>query len=117
MSSGFIVAELKHVTDFQHLYSYLHSHASWNDLVIWSTKPNVFRIEYRTHYYSERPEKTVIVSMQENMSVFAFSYDADVVNVVSNQPFFETSDCLFQTLPHLVIPTLDDDTEDVQEKE
>lgn len=53
----FIVVELQHVTDFQHLYSYLHSHASWNDLVIWSTKPNVFRIEYRTHYYSERPEK------------------------------------------------------------
>lgn len=113
----FIVAELKHAEDFQRLYSYIHPHASWNDLVIWSTKPNVFRIEYRTHYYSERPEKTVIVSMQENMSVFAFSYDADVVNVVSNQPFFETADHLFQTLPDLVVPTLDDATEDIQEKE
>lgn len=55
--------------------------------------------------------------MQENMSVFAFSYDADVVNVVSNQPFFETSDRLFQTLPDFVIPTLIDDTEDIQKKE
>jgi len=53
----FIVAELKHAEDFQRLYSYIHPHASWNDLVIWSTKPNVFRIEYRTHYHSERPEK------------------------------------------------------------
>ena len=112
----FIVAELKHVTDFQHLYSYLHSHVSWNDLVIWSTKPNVFRIEYRTHYYSDRPEKTGIVSMQENMSIFAFSYDADVVNVVSNQPFFETADRLFNTLPDFVIPTLIDDTEDIQKR-
>lgn len=51
------------------------------------------------------------------MSVFAFSYDADVVNVVSNQPFFETADHLFQTLPDFVVPTLDDATEDVQEKE
>ena len=51
------------------------------------------------------------------MSVFAFSYDADVVNVVSNQPFFETSDRLFQTLPDFVIPTLIDDMEDIQKKE
>ena len=113
----FIVAELKHLEDFQRLYSYLHPHASWNDLVIWSTKSNAFRIEYQTHYYSERPEKTVIVSVQENMSVFAFSHDADVVNVVSNQPFFETTDRLFNTLPDFVVPTLVDDTEDVQEKE
>ncbi|KTR59925.1 hypothetical protein RSA42_09945 [Exiguobacterium indicum] len=113
----FIVVELKHAEDFQRLYSYIHSHASWNDLVIWSTKLNVFRIAYRTHYYSERPEKKVIVSMQENMSVFAFSYDADVVNVISNQSFFETANRLFNTLPDFVVPTLVDDTEDIQEKE
>lgn len=51
------------------------------------------------------------------MSVFAFSYDADVVNVISNQSFFETANRLFNTLPDFVVPTLVDDTEDIQEKE
>lgn len=37
----FIVAELKHAEDFQRLYSYIHPHASWNDLVILSSgQPN-----------------------------------------------------------------------------
>lgn len=79
-----------------------------NELVIWSSKKNVFSLEKREwtgEVYKGVIRKTIVVNMEADTSIFWIGHDGDFIAVISNQSTFSTYKQVVQTFPDFVVPT------------
>ena len=79
-----------------------------NDLILWSTNKNVFRVEQRQWVGADdgKLDDAVIVNMEPDTTVFWVSYDGDSIVIISNEAQFATYETIIQTFPHFIQPSL-----------
>lgn len=103
-----IITEVKTMAQLKKIFPYFITIGCANELVLWSTNQNVFRIEpgKKKGFFKEFVANTVVVNMENNATVFWIGYDGDFLSVFSNHESFSTYENLCSTLPSFVNPSL-----------
>ncbi len=100
------VAKVQNVKQFRGILPVFISIGSGNDLVLWSTNKDVFRVEQREWKgnWEGRIAEAVVVKAESDTSVFWIGHDGDSIAVISNNPHFSTYENICRTLPDFVNP-------------
>ncbi|TWT25906.1 hypothetical protein [Planomicrobium sp. CPCC 101110] len=106
--SSLFVSEIENEKQLKAIFPLYITQGTSNELVVWSSKKNVFSLENRewTGVHKGMIKKTVVVKMEEDTSVFWIGHDGDSIATISNQLEFSSYENISQTLPEFVIPTL-----------
>ncbi|WP_243292623.1 hypothetical protein [Bacillus sp. FJAT-47783] len=101
------VTVIQNVIQFREIIPIFISIGSGNDLVIWSTNKDFFRVEERQWKgnWEGKISEAVVVKIDKNISVFWIGYDGHSIVVLSNNPNFSTYETICETFPAFVKPT------------
>lgn len=101
------VTEIKNANQFCEIFPIFISIGSSNDLVIWSTNTDFFRVEERQWQgnWEGKIGEAVVVKIDKERSVFWIGYDGHSIVVLSNNTDFSTYETICETLPSFVKPT------------
>lgn len=105
---SFFVSEIENETQLKAIFPYYIMLSIANELVVWSSKKNVFSLEkpeWTGEVYKGVIRKTVVVTMEADTSIFWIGHDGDFIAVISNQSTFSTYEQTIQTFPDFVVPT------------
>jgi hypothetical protein len=100
------ITEIENKKQFRQIFPFYIRLGSGNDLVVWSTTKDVFRIEprkWRGNWQGKIAE-TVVAKLEADTSIFWIGYDGDSIAVISNQSNFSTYEKVIKTFPDFVVP-------------
>jgi hypothetical protein len=103
-----IVTEIQNKNHFREIFPFYITLGSGNDLVLWSTNKDVFRVEQRQWKgnLAGHIADTVVVKLETDINIFWIGYDGDNIAVISNNLIFSTYENIIRTFPEFVIPKL-----------
>ncbi|MGM0867372.1 MAG: hypothetical protein ACQEWF_22135 [Bacillota bacterium] len=103
-----IITVIQNEKQFKEIFPFYITLGSGNDLVLWSTNKDVFRLEQRgwKGNWEGKVAETVVVKVEVDTSIFWIGYDGDNIAVISNQSNFSTYEKIIRTFPDFVVPKL-----------
>ncbi|MBM7584614.1 hypothetical protein JOC86_001151 [Bacillus pakistanensis] len=103
-----IVTAIQNEKQFKEIFPFYITLGSGNDLVLWSTNKDVFRLEQREWKgnWEGKVVETVVVKVEVDTSIFWIGYDGENIAVISNQLNFSTYEKIIRTFPIFVVPKL-----------
>ena len=103
-----IITEIQNKKQLQEIFPIYFSIGCENELVLWSTKKDVFSIEQREWKgnWEGEVKRTVVVTVEAETSVFWIGYDGTNIAVISNQSRFSTYERIFEAFPEFVVPKI-----------
>lgn len=101
------VIEVQSVKQLREVFPVFISIGSGNDLVLWSTNKDAFRVEQREWKgnWEGKIAEAVVAKIENNTSVFWIGYDGDSIAVLSNNPSFSSYENICKTLPTFLNPS------------
>ncbi|AZV41540.1 hypothetical protein BAOM_0929 [Peribacillus asahii] len=101
------VTEIIDINQFREIFPIFISIGSSNDLVIWSTNKDFFRVEEREWKgnWEGKIGEVVVVKIGKEKSVFWIGYDGHSIVALSDNTDFSTYETICETLPPFVKPT------------
>ncbi|WP_409293959.1 hypothetical protein V1498_12155 [Peribacillus sp. SCS-26] len=102
------VTDIKNMNQLRKLMDVFISIGSSNDLVVWSTKRDSFRVEERRWQgnWEGKIRDAIVVTVDEDTNVFWIGHDGDSIVVISNSKKFSSYENIGKTFPSFVRPTV-----------